>query len=59
MHQKVVGSIPGQGTYLGYRFGPQLGCVWETIYGCFSLTLMSLSVSVSLFLSPFLSLKNQ
>ena len=25
VHQKVAGSIPGQGTCLGYRFDPHLG----------------------------------
>ena len=27
IHQKVVGSIPGQGTFLGCGFDPQMGCV--------------------------------
>ena len=26
MQQKVVGSIPGEGTYLGCGFDPQSGC---------------------------------
>ena len=25
VHQKATGLIPGQGTYLGYRFDPQSG----------------------------------
>ena len=29
MHQKVVDSIPDQGTYLGYRFSCQSGCIRE------------------------------
>ena len=29
IHQKVVGSIFGQGTYLDYGYSPWLGCVWE------------------------------
>ena len=28
VHRKVMGPIPSQGTYLGCRFGPQLGLVW-------------------------------
>ena len=34
--KKVVGFLVGQGTYLGCRFDPQLGCVWEEIDQCFS-----------------------
>ena len=55
MHQKVMGLIPGQGTYPGCGFNPQLEQVLE------SSQLMSLSLS----LSPpppsthLLSLKNQ
>ena len=30
VHQKVVGSIPGQGTYLGCKFDPWLSHVGET-----------------------------
>ena len=28
-NQKVVGSIPSQGTYLGCKFCPGPGCVWQ------------------------------
>ena len=49
--KKVVGSIPGQGTYLGCGFYPHSGHVWETTNLCFSLTSMFLSLSLSL-LSP-------
>ena len=43
-HQKVGGSIPSQGTYLGCRFDLLLGHVWEVAdvsfsHGCFSLSL--------------------
>ena len=31
VHQKVAGSIPGQSTYLGCRFSPQLGHIQEAI----------------------------
>ena len=39
VHQKVVGSIPGQGTYLGCRLDPQSGCVPEETDWCFFLSL--------------------
>ena len=54
--QKVAtGSIPGQGTCLGRKFGPQSGRVQKATDQCFSLTSMFLpSLSSSL---P-LSLKN-
>ena len=39
IRQKVVGSIPSQGTYLGCRFDPQLGYVWEATNRCFSFSL--------------------
>ena len=29
IHQKVAGSISGQGTYVGCGFNPQFGHVWE------------------------------
>ena len=29
VHQKVVGLIPSQGTYLGHGFNPRLGHAWE------------------------------
>ena len=32
VHQKVVGLIPGQGTYLGCVFDPHLGCIQEATY---------------------------
>ena len=35
-NQKVTGSIPGQGTCLSCRFGPQLGQVQEATNRCFS-----------------------
>ena len=43
VQQKVMGSIPGQGTYLGSGFDPQVGYVWEATDHCFPLTLMVLS----------------
>ena len=53
---KAAGSIPGQGTYLGCRFGSQSGHVWEATDPRFSLTSMFLFLSPSL---PFpLSLKS-
>ena len=42
-HQKVGGSIPGQGIYLGCRFNHQLGITQEATNQCFSLTSMFLS----------------
>ena len=47
IYQKVAGSIPGQGTYLGCEFDPWLGCLWEATDQCFSLTSMFLSLSLS------------
>ena len=52
MHQKSVGSIPGQVTYLSGRFDPWSRHIWEVINQCFSPTSMSLSLSLSLSLSP-------
>ena len=49
MHQKVAGSIPTQGTYLGCGFNPRSGCVWEGTDEC-SLSFI-LSTSLSIFLS--------
>ena len=46
VYQKSVGSVPGQGTYLGCRFNPWSQRVRETT-SCFSLT--------SMFLPPFRS----
>ena len=34
---KGIGSIPSQGTCLGWGFGPQSGQVWEATDPCFSL----------------------
>ena len=34
--QKVVDSIPGQGTYLGCGFSPLSGCIWEATNRYFS-----------------------
>ncbi|KAF6125283.1 hypothetical protein HJG60_009802 [Phyllostomus discolor] len=42
MYQKIVGTIPGQGTYPGFRFSPWLGHIWEAANRCFSHTLMFL-----------------
>lgn len=36
----LLGSVPGQNTYMGYRFDPQLGCVWKATSRCFFITLM-------------------
>ena len=38
IHQKAGGLIPGQDTYLGYRFNPSLGHVREATNWCFSLS---------------------
>ena len=47
VHQKVVGSIPGQGTCLGCGFDPCWGKFRrQLIGGCFSLTSMFLSLSL-------------
>ena len=46
-YQKVGGSIPSRGTYLGCRFDPQSGCVWEATNQYFFFT----SVFLFLFLS--------
>lgn len=27
MDQKIAGSVPSQGAYIGFRFAPQPGCV--------------------------------
>ena len=45
---KVTGSVPSQGTCLGYGFSPQLGCLREAANRCFSLDL-SLPFSFLLF----------
>ena len=45
--------IPSQGTCLGYRPGPRLGCVWCNL----SMFLLHIDVSIPLLLSPFPSKK--
>ena len=55
IHQKVAGSIPGQGMYLGCEFDPQSGRVWEATNQYFSPTSMFLSLSLH---PPFVSLKS-
>ena len=40
-----MGSIPGQGTCLGCRFGSQSGCIEAATDQCFSLTSIFLSLS--------------
>ena len=40
LHQNVVGSIPGQGTHLGFQFDPLLGRIREATNQCFSLSLL-------------------
>ena len=47
-HQKDVGSISDQGTYLGCEFDPRLGCVQEATDQHFSTTSLSLSLPPSL-----------
>ena len=52
-HQKAAGSIQGQGTYLGCRFDPQSGQVWEATnfslsHRCFSLSLSPSSLPLPL-----------
>ena len=47
MHQRVAGSVLGQGTYLGCRFDPWSGCVREATDQCFSFTSMFLFLSLS------------
>ena len=53
-NQKVTGSIPGQGTCRGCRFGPHSGCVQEATDQCFSL---SLTTGISMgFISPYIEI---
>ena len=52
MYQEIRGLIPSQGTYLDCRFDSQWGCVQEATDWCVSLTSISLSLFVSLLLSP-------
>ena len=55
MHQKVVGSISSQGTYLGFVFDSQSRHVWEVTDVSLLLSLsLSLSLSFSRPLPPFL-----
>ena len=58
IHQKVAGSIPGQGTYLGCGFDLRSGRVWEATDRCFSITSTFLSLCLSLSFSLPLSLKS-
>ena len=48
--QKVAGSIPCQGTCLGWRFHSQLGQIQEAADWCFSVTLIFLILSFFLLL---------
>ena len=57
-NQKVTRSIPTQGIYWGYRFGPQSGCLWKATNRCFSLTSAFLSLSFAL-PSPFSEVKSK
>ena len=50
VHQRVAGLIPGQGTCLGCRLHPWLGCMWEATNRCFSLA--SMFPSLPLFPAP-------
>ena len=36
VHQKIAGSIPGQGTDLGCGLNPLSGCIQEAAKPCFS-----------------------
>ena len=48
IHQKSADLIPSQGTYLGYRFNPWSGCIWEATDWCFtSMFLFTLPSSLS------------
>ena len=47
VHQKVIGSISSQGTYLGCGINPHLGCTWKATNRCFPLTSIFLSSSLS------------
>ena len=48
MHQRVVGSIPGQGTCLGYRFNPSCGMYGrQPVDGSLSNRCISLTFSLS------------
>ena len=51
VNQRVMRSIPGRGMCLGCRFSPS-GGVWKAACGSFSLTLMLLAFSSSLFSPP-------
>ena len=47
-HEKAAGLIIHQGTCLGCKFDPWLGCIQEATHWCFSLTLKFLSLSLPL-----------
>ena len=59
-NQKIVGSIPGQGTYLDCRFDSQSKCFWSPVQACTRgnqlIHLSHINVSLFSFLSPFPSL---
>ena len=55
--QKVIGSIPHQGGYLGFRFNLCQGTYKKATNGCFSFT--SLSLSLFLSISVSLSFSNE
>ena len=57
IHQKVGGSIPSQGTCLGYGFNPWLGYIWEATDRCFSLSLPLSLKSINTFFTLDLSQK--
>ena len=48
LYQNIVGLIPDQGTYLGYRFDPGLGVYRKATNQCFSLALIFLCLPSSL-----------
>ena len=48
MHQKVAGSVPSQGMYLGCGFDPWSGCVREATSRCFSHIIVFLFFSLLL-----------
>ena len=58
VHEKAGGSIAIRGTYLDCGFEPQSGHTWKAADPCFSLTLLSLSLSPSTPPSIPLSLKS-
>ena len=56
-HQKVTGSIPSQGSYLGCGFPPWSGHTQETTSRCLSFSL-SLFLSLKSIKNPWLKIKN-